>query len=156
MSMTEPFPFPTNEFADKRVLVTGGTRGIGAAVVRRFRLAGARARRGRCPVHPGITVTKLHLTRARHRIPPGLCDAWFCGDSLPVRVGKSAARGVNSVSRNGAPDTIRTCDLCLRRMALYPAELRAQCLAVQRPNESNPLGVCCDIVKPVFSDWTQL
>jgi NAD(P)-dependent dehydrogenase (short-subunit alcohol dehydrogenase family) len=46
MSMTEPSPFPTNEFADKRVLVTGGTRGIGAAVVRRFRLAGARARRG--------------------------------------------------------------------------------------------------------------
>ena len=36
-------------------------------------------------------------------------------------------------------------------MALYRAELRAQCLAVQRPNESNPLGVCCDIVKPVFS-----
>jgi acyl-CoA thioester hydrolase len=34
---------------------------------------------------------------------------------------------------------------------LYSAELRAQCLAVQRPNESNPLGVCCDIVKPVFS-----
>ncbi len=25
-------------------------------------------------------------------------------------------------------------------------------LAVQRPNESNPLGLCCDIVKPVFSD----
>jgi hypothetical protein len=22
--------------------------------------------------------------------------------------------------------------------------------AVQRPNESNPLGFCCDIVKPVF------
>ena len=57
---------------------------------------------------------------------------------------------------SGAPDTIRTCDLCLRRVAVYPAELRAQCLAVQRPNESNPLGVCCDIVKPVFSDWTQL
>jgi hypothetical protein len=27
---------------------------------------------------------------------------------------------------NGAPDTIRTCDLCLRRATLYPAELRAQ------------------------------
>ncbi len=52
--------------------------------------------------------------------------------------------------KTGAPDTIRTCDLCLRRVALYPAELRAQCLAVQRPNESNPLGFCCDIVKPVF------
>jgi acyl-CoA thioester hydrolase len=24
-------------------------------------------------------------------------------------------------------------------------------LAVQRPNESNPLGLCCDIVKPVSS-----
>ena len=42
--MTEHYPFPTSadEFADKRVLVTGGTRGIGAAVVRRFQLAGAR------------------------------------------------------------------------------------------------------------------
>jgi hypothetical protein len=42
--MTTPYPFPTpaDEFADKRVLVTGGTRGIGAAVVRRFQLAGAR------------------------------------------------------------------------------------------------------------------
>jgi hypothetical protein len=28
--------------------------------------------------------------------------------------------------RNGAPDTIRTCDLCLRRATLYPAELRVQ------------------------------
>lgn len=26
----------------------------------------------------------------------------------------------------GAPDTIRTCDLCLRRAALYPAELRVR------------------------------
>ena len=42
--MTESYPFPVSadEFADKRVLVTGGTRGIGAAVVRRFQLAGAR------------------------------------------------------------------------------------------------------------------
>jgi hypothetical protein len=50
----------------------------------------------------------------------------------------------------GASDTIRTCDLCLRRVTLYPAELRAQCLAVQRPNETNPLGFCCDIVKSAF------
>ena len=26
--------------------------------------------------------------------------------------------------KTGAPDRIRTCDLCLRRAALYPAELR--------------------------------
>lgn len=42
--MTAPYPFPisADEFKDKRVLVTGGTRGIGAAVVRRFQLSGAR------------------------------------------------------------------------------------------------------------------
>ena len=28
--------------------------------------------------------------------------------------------------RIGAPDTIRTCDLCLRRATLYPAELRVR------------------------------
>jgi NAD(P)-dependent dehydrogenase (short-subunit alcohol dehydrogenase family) len=42
--VTAPYPFPpaADEFTGKRVLVTGGTRGIGAAVVRRFQLAGAR------------------------------------------------------------------------------------------------------------------
>src|SRR3981081_254551 len=32
----------------------------------------------------------------------------------------------------GAPDTIRTCDLCLRRATLYPAELRVRCGAFSR------------------------
>ena len=36
-----------------------------------------------------------------------------------------AAPAVLSLFRSGAPDRIRTCDLCLRRAALYPAELRA-------------------------------
>ncbi len=30
-----------------------------------------------------------------------------------------------SFLKNGTPDKIRTCDLLLRRQALYPAELRA-------------------------------
>src|ERR1700738_2465403 len=43
----------------------------------------------------------------------------------------------------GAPDTIRTCDLCLRRATLYPAELRVRCgplsrLAVRR--HPGPVG----------------
>src|SRR5215469_140014 len=44
----------------------------------------------------------------------------------------AAARAVSGVGVwrlsqiNGGPDTIRTCDLCLRRAALYPAELRVQ------------------------------
>jgi hypothetical protein len=37
---------------------------------------------------------------------------------------ETAAAGVRSLYRNGAPDTIRTCGLRLRRATLYPAELR--------------------------------
>ena len=39
--MSYPFLVAVDEFKDKRVLVTGGTKGIGEAVVRRFTLAGA-------------------------------------------------------------------------------------------------------------------
>ena len=39
--MAYPFPVATDEFEDKRVLVTGGTKGMGEAIVRRFLLAGA-------------------------------------------------------------------------------------------------------------------
>jgi NAD(P)-dependent dehydrogenase (short-subunit alcohol dehydrogenase family) len=42
MSATTDFKFPKDEFQGKRVLVTGGTKGIGAAIVRRFRMSGAR------------------------------------------------------------------------------------------------------------------
>jgi len=33
---SHPFSFMPDEFKDKRVLVTGGTKGVGAATVRRF------------------------------------------------------------------------------------------------------------------------
>lgn len=36
--------------------------------------------------------------------------------------------------KNGAPDRIRTCDLCLRRATLYPAELRVQRRSVGSPD----------------------
>lgn len=68
---------------------------------------------------------------------------------------------------NGAPDTIR--DLHLLRGTQTQAEKRSasqrrcgfyarakislliiHALALQRPNESNPLGFCCDIVVPVL------
>ena len=35
------------------------------------------------------------------------------------------------IKSDGAPDTIRTCDLYLRRVALYPAELRVHLLPAQ-------------------------
>jgi NAD(P)-dependent dehydrogenase (short-subunit alcohol dehydrogenase family) len=37
-----PFPVRSDEFKDKRVLVTGGTKGMGVEIVRRFHLSGAR------------------------------------------------------------------------------------------------------------------
>ncbi len=41
MSDRYPFSVSADEFVGKRVLVTGGTKGIGAAIVRRFQLSGA-------------------------------------------------------------------------------------------------------------------
>jgi len=41
MNETYPFPILTDEFKGKRVLVTGGTKGVGEAVVRRFQISGA-------------------------------------------------------------------------------------------------------------------
>ena len=52
-----------------------------------------------------------------------VCTMWVCGfEALP-----KTAYFHNLLifkGNNGAPDRIRTCDLCLRRAALYPAELR--------------------------------
>jgi NAD(P)-dependent dehydrogenase (short-subunit alcohol dehydrogenase family) len=48
--MTYDFNVQPDEFSGKRVLVTGGTKGIGAALVRRFQLGGAQvATTGRTP-----------------------------------------------------------------------------------------------------------
>ncbi len=52
MTMAYQFPVFTDEFKGKRVLVTGGTKGMGEAVVRRFVLGGASvATTARSPLH---------------------------------------------------------------------------------------------------------
>jgi hypothetical protein len=61
--------------------------------------------------------------------------------NFPQKVGKIAGRArlksltrgglacdILRVAKNGAPDRIRTYDLCLRRAALYPAELRVRAI----------------------------
>src|SRR5260370_33065372 len=57
MTMTYPFPVSGDEFKGKRVLVTGGTRGMGEAMVRRFTLSGASvATTARSPLLVGQSV----------------------------------------------------------------------------------------------------
>ena len=48
----------------------------------------------------------------------------------PCSTHREAAKSLNLLRKIGAPDTIRTCDLCLRRATLYPAELRVLAVAI--------------------------
>jgi hypothetical protein len=57
------------------------------------------------------------------------CASWgrkanCCARSSPLLAQKRRVLACPVLYRSGAPDTIRTCDLCLRRATLYPAELR--------------------------------
>src|ERR1700756_5649109 len=74
--MTTEYPFSVlaGEFADKRVLVTGGTKGMGGAMVRRFQLAGAQV-----------------ATTARSSLPEGQ------GPDIFVRADLATAAGVRAV-----------------------------------------------------------
>jgi len=57
--------------------------------------------------------------------PSALKLPWLLTQCLPRQ--KLASAEIQDVPDFlGAPDTIRTCDLCLRRATLYPAELRVR------------------------------
>ena len=57
MTMTYPFPASGDEFKGKRILVTGGTKGMGQAMVRRFTLSDASvATTARSPLPDGQSV----------------------------------------------------------------------------------------------------
>jgi NAD(P)-dependent dehydrogenase (short-subunit alcohol dehydrogenase family) len=73
--MTSPYPFPVNgdEFRGKRIMVTGGTKGIGEAVVRRFTLGG------------GVVATT-----ARAALPPGQRPALFVQADIATVAGVRA------------------------------------------------------------------
>jgi len=75
VTVVPAFSFDPNEFTGKRVLVTGGTKGMGEAIVRRLSAAGARV-----------------ATTARSPRPEGQTSALF------VQADISTAEGVNSVA----------------------------------------------------------
>ena len=74
--MTNSYPFVVfgDEFKGKRVLVTGGTKGVGEAIVRRFELSGASV-----------------ATTARSAPAPGLAPALF------IQADLGTASGVQNV-----------------------------------------------------------
>ena len=65
---------------------------------------------------------------------PSTCDSVVTDGSSRGFVNRGAGPEGQSVQDlvAGAPDTIRTCDLCLRRATLYPAELRVQRVSFSR------------------------
>ena len=86
--MTNSYPFVVfgDEFKGKRVLVTGGTKGVGEAIVRRFELSGASV-----------------ATTARSAPAPGLAPALF----IQADLGTASVSKTSSIafSKSGVGST---------------------------------------------------
>jgi NAD(P)-dependent dehydrogenase (short-subunit alcohol dehydrogenase family) len=96
--MTQPYPFAVerNEFKDKRVLVTGGTKGMGEAIVRRFALSGAivaTTARSPSPGHSASLFVQTDIGTAEgvQRVVDRIQQEWRGLDILVNSVGGSDA-----------------------------------------------------------------
>src|SRR6185312_11177374 len=93
----------------------------------------------RTRAHVGHLCSHPRTTSARWRsvgtasLAVGLCRWRPLAGILPARWRSVFVSSLRSLTKTGAPDRIRTYDLCLRRAALYPAELRALTSLVARP-----------------------
>ena len=97
MTMTYPFPVSGDEFKGKRVLVTGGTKGMGQAMVRRFTLSGASvATTARSPLPEGRAValfvqTDIGTAAGVREVVSRIQQEWGGLDILVNNVGGSDA-----------------------------------------------------------------
>jgi NAD(P)-dependent dehydrogenase (short-subunit alcohol dehydrogenase family) len=98
MTTQYPFPVPAGEFAGKRVLVTGGTKGMGEAMVRRFQLAGGRvATTARSPLPEGqmpdiFVEADIGTAEGVQAVVDRIQEAWGGLDVLIDNVGGSEAK----------------------------------------------------------------
>jgi NAD(P)-dependent dehydrogenase (short-subunit alcohol dehydrogenase family) len=94
---TYPFPVQDDEFKAKRVLVTGGTKGMGEAIVRRFTLSGASvATTARSPLTDGqsaalFTQADIGTAEGVQRVVDLVRQEWGGLDILVNNVGGSDA-----------------------------------------------------------------
>jgi NAD(P)-dependent dehydrogenase (short-subunit alcohol dehydrogenase family) len=97
MTIAYPFPFLKDEFKDKRVVVTGGTKGMGEAMVRRFALGGASvATTARSPLHadqqPALFVqADLGTQEGVQEVADRILQEWGGVDVLVNNLGGSDA-----------------------------------------------------------------
>ncbi|MGH9528983.1 MAG: SDR family oxidoreductase [Terriglobales bacterium] len=92
-----PFSVPSDEFKGKRVLVTGGTKGMGEAIVRRFSLSGATvATTARSPLPHGQSTsifvqTDIGTAEGVKEVVKRIEEAWNGLDILVNCLGGSEA-----------------------------------------------------------------
>src|SRR5712672_2534637 len=97
MASDYPFPIVGNEFAGKRTLITGGTKGLGAAMVQRFVASGAKvAVTARSPASRDTDSTlfvqaDLSTAAGAQVVIDRIHDAWGGVDILIDNVGGSDA-----------------------------------------------------------------
>jgi NAD(P)-dependent dehydrogenase (short-subunit alcohol dehydrogenase family) len=94
-----PFPVVGNEFAGKRTLITGGTKGLGAAMAQRFAASGAKvavAARSRAVRNSDSTLfvqADLGTADGTQAVIDRIHDAWGGVDILVDNVGASDTTG---------------------------------------------------------------
>ncbi|GAA3141951.1 hypothetical protein GCM10010521_30700 [Streptomyces rameus] len=101
----------TRELAGKRALVTGGSRGIGAAVVRQYLDAGAEvittARSATSTVPEGAAFVAADVrTRAGAQALAAAVRETLGGVDIHVAPGPANADGTTPLGRDGQPDDI--------------------------------------------------
>src|SRR5260370_25152635 len=106
MTIVYAFLFLKDEFKDMRVLVTGGTKGMGEAMVRRFTLGGASvATTARSPLHADqqaalFVQADLGTQEGVREVADRILQEWGGVDVLVNNLGSSDApnRGFKALS----------------------------------------------------------
>jgi NAD(P)-dependent dehydrogenase (short-subunit alcohol dehydrogenase family) len=131
MTMTYPFPVSADEFKGKRVLVTGGTKGMGQAIARRFTLSGASvATTARSPLPGGQAValfvqTDIGTVAGVRDVISLIHKEWGGLDILVNNVGGRMLRTADirrSLTTTGRGRLTSTCwHPCVSTELFYPA-----------------------------------